>query len=139
MGANDERTAGGVAEIEVRVGLDRLIALTGSRAVTGFTAPKLLWLRKHEPDVYARIDHSLLPKDYVRLKLTGARAIDAADASGTLLFDVANRSWSDEVLKALEIPRKWLPDVLESPDAAGVTVEGIPVAAGAGAQPAAAL
>jgi xylulokinase len=115
---NDQRTAAVCAEIEERVGLERLIALTGNRALTGFTAPKLLWLRKHEPDVYARIRHILLPKDYVRLRLTGEHAIDAADASGTLLFDVAARRWSDEVLAALEIPRDWLPPVSESTEIA---------------------
>ena len=83
-----------------KVGFDRLIELTGNRALTGFTAPKLLWLRKHEPDVYARIAHILLPKDYVRLRLTGERAIDVADASGTLLLDVAQRRWSEEVVSS---------------------------------------
>ena len=78
-----------------RVGLERLIELTGNRALTGFTAPKLLWLRRHEPETYAQIRHILLPKDYVRLRLTGEHAIDVADASGTLLFDVAHRRWSD--------------------------------------------
>jgi xylulokinase len=116
---NDQRTAGECAEIEERVGLERLIALTGNRALTGFTAPKLLWLRRHEPDVYARIHRILLPKDYVRLRLTGEWAIDAADASGTLLFDVANRRWSDDVLAALEIPGEWLPPVAESTENAG--------------------
>src|SRR5205085_2032365 len=116
---NDQRTAAECAEIERRIGLDRLIALTGNRALTGFTAPKLLWLRTHEPDVYARIRSILLPKDYVRLKLYDERAIDVADASGTLLFDVANRRWSDEVTDALEIPSGWLPPVHESPDVAG--------------------
>jgi xylulokinase len=116
---NDQRTGAECAEIERRLGLDRLIALTGNRAVAGFTAPKLLWLRAHEPDVYARIRSILLPKDYVRLKLTGERAIDVADASGTLLFDVANRRWSDEVLAALELPGEWLPPAYESPDIKG--------------------
>jgi xylulokinase len=121
------------------VGLARLVELTGNRALTGFTAPKLLWLRRHEPDVYARISHVLLPKDYVRLRLTGERAIDCADASGTLLFDVAARRWSSEVLDALELPADWLPRALESPAVSGATREGIPVAAGAGDQAAGAL
>jgi len=112
---NDQRTAAECAEIERRLGLDRLIALTGNRALTGFTAPKLLWLRTHEPDVYARIRSILLPKDYVRLRLEGVHAIDVADASGTLLFDVANRRWSDDVLAALELPGEWLPPAYESP------------------------
>jgi xylulokinase len=115
---NDQRTAAECAEIERRVGLDRLIELTGNRALTGFTAPKLLWLQTHEPDTYARIRHILLPKDYVRFRLTGERLIDAADASGTLLFDVAHRRWSEEVCEALEIPREWLPEARESTEAA---------------------
>jgi xylulokinase len=115
---NDQRTAAECAEIERRVGLERLIALTGNRALTGFTAPKLLWLREHEPEVYARIRHVLLPKDYVRFRLTGERTIDAADASGTLLFDVARRRWSEDVCAALEIPVEWLPEVHESTEVA---------------------
>ena len=111
---NDQRTGAECAEIEERLGLERLIELTGNRALTGFTAPKLLWLRRHEPETFERIRHVLLPKDYVRLRLTGEHAIDAADASGTLLFDVARRQWSDEVLVALELPREWLPPVHES-------------------------
>lgn len=116
---NDQRTGAECAEIEERVVLERLISLTGNRALPGFTAPKLLWLRRHEPDVFARIHRITLPKDYVRLRLTGEWAIDAADASGTLLFDVAGRRWSDEVLDALEIPREWLPPVHESTEIAG--------------------
>jgi len=116
---NDQRTGAECAEIERALGLDRLVALTGNRALAGFTAPKLLWLRTHEPDVYARIRSILLPKDYVRLKLTGERAIDVADASGTLLFDVANRRWSEEVLQALELPGEWLPPAYESPEIRG--------------------
>ena len=107
------------AEIEERVGLERLISLTGNRALTGFTAPKLLWLRRHEPEVYERIHRIVLPKDYVRLRMTGEWAIDVADASGTLLFDVANRRWSDDVLSALDIPAEWLPPVAESTEVAG--------------------
>ncbi len=116
---NDQRTAAECAEIEARVGLERLIELTGNRALTGFTAPKLLWLRRHEPETYARIRHVLLPKDYVRFRLTGERLIDAADASGTLLFDVAHRRWSVEVLEALELPLEWLPTAHESTEIAG--------------------
>jgi xylulokinase len=130
---NDQRTAAECAEIEERVGLERLISLTGNRALTGFTAPKLLWLRRHEPDVYARIRHVLLPKDYVRLRLCGERAIDVADASGTLLFDVAERRFSTAVLEALEVPEAWMPRSLESPEVSGRTPDGVPIAAGAGA------
>jgi xylulokinase len=141
---NDQRTAAECVEIEERVGLDRLITLTGNRALTGFTAPKLLWLRRNEPDAYARIARVLLPKDYVRLRLTGEWCIDASDASGTLLLDVERRDWSADVLDALELPREWLPPVLESPERAGVVastglLQGTPVAAGAGDQPAAAI
>jgi xylulokinase len=116
---NDQRTAAECAEIERRIGLERLVELTGNRALTGFTAPKLLWLRRHEPDTFARIRRVLLPKDYVRLRLTGRHAIDAADASGTLLFDVRGRRWSDEVLDALELPAAWLPPVYESTEIGG--------------------
>jgi xylulokinase len=116
---NDQRTAAECTEIEDRIGLERLIQLTGNRALTGFTAPKLLWLRRHEPESYARIRHVLLPKDYVRFRRTGEHAIDVADASGTLLFDVANRRWSEEVLDALELPAAWLPPSHESTEIAG--------------------
>jgi sugar (pentulose or hexulose) kinase len=91
---DDQRTAAECAEIEERIGFTRLVELTGNRALTGFTAPKLLWLRRHEPELYGRIRHVLLPKDYVRFRLSGELAGDAADASGTLLFDVRQRAWS---------------------------------------------
>ena len=142
---NDQRTAAECVEIEARIGFERLVELTGNRALTGFTAPKLLWLRRHEPDAYARIARVLLPKDYVRLRLTGEWAIDVSDASGTLLLDVGRRAWSDEVLSALDLPAAWLPPLLESPQQAGEVdasyrlLQGAPVAAGAGDQPAAAV
>ncbi len=138
---NDQRTGAECEEIEERVGLERLIALTGNRALTGFTAPKLLWLRNHEPESYARIERVMLPKDYVRLRLTGEWATDVADASGTLLLDVARRTWSTDVLAALDLPVTWLPPVLESPSVSGhvdvdasalAALAGLPVAAGAG-------
>ena len=116
---NDQRTAAECAEIEERIGFTRLVELTGNRALTGFTAPKLLWLRRHEPELYDRIRHVLLPKDYVRLRLTGELAVDVADASGTLLFDVRRRAWSEEVCAALEIPLEWLPPASESTEIAG--------------------
>ncbi len=141
---NDQRTAAECAEIEERIGLERLITLTGNRALTGFTAPKLLWLRRHEPDSYGRIARIMLPKDYVRLRLTGEWATDVADASGTLLLDVAHRQWSAEVLDALEIDPRILPPLLESPEVSGTTLADtiagdVPVAAGAGDCAAAAL
>ena len=136
---NDGRTQAQCEEIEQRIGFERLVQLTGNRALAGFTAPKLLWLAEHEPEVYGRIAHILLPKDYVRLKLTDDHAIDVADASGTLLFDVAERGWSDEVVRALDVDPAWLPAVYESPATTGVTHGGVPVAAGAGDQAAGAL
>jgi xylulokinase len=136
---NDQRTATECAEIEDTLGLARLLELTGNRALPGFTAPKLLWLRRHEPDAFSRLRHVLLPKDYVRLRLTGDHAIDVADASGTLLLDVGARSWSAEMLGALEVDPAWLPTVFESPRVSGRTAAGIPVAAGAGDQAAGAL
>jgi xylulokinase len=116
---NDGRTDAECAEIEAVVGFQRLVELTGNRALAGFTAPKLLWVRRHEPGTWARTRHVLLPKDYVRFRLTGERLVDAADASGTLLFDVANRRWSEEVCDALGIPLAWLPPAYESTDVAG--------------------
>ncbi len=136
---NDQRTAEECAEIERTIGLDRLIGLTGNRALPGFTAPKLLWLRRHEPEVYRRIAKIALPKDYVRLRLCGAHATDVSDASGTLLFDVARRRWSEEVVAELDLDPGWLPEVLESPVSSGVTDDGVPVAAGGGDQAAGAL
>jgi xylulokinase len=111
---NDQRTAAECSEIERRVGSRRLVGLTGNRAATGFTAPKLLWLRRHEPETWDGIRRILLPKDYVRLRLTGEPATDPTDASGTLLFDVARRCWSEELLDRLAIPAEWLPEVRES-------------------------
>jgi xylulokinase len=136
---NDGRTAAECAEIEEKVGLDELIRRTGNRALTGFTAPKLLWLRRNEPESDGRIARIMLPKDYIRLQLCGEHATDVADASGTLLLDVARRRWSDAVLGALELDPAWLPRVLESPEVSGHTAGGVPVAAGAGDQAAGAL
>jgi xylulokinase len=136
---NDQRTGSECADIEGKLGLARLIELTGNRALTGFTAPKLLWLRAHEPEVYSKIARVCLPKDYVRLRLTGEHVTDVTDASGTLLFDVAARSWSEEVLAALDVPATWLPRALESHELSGRTRAGVPVAAGAGDQAAGAV
>ena len=136
---NDQRTAVECEDIAARVGERELIALTGNRALTGFTAPKLVWMRTHEPEAYARIARVMLPKDYVRLRLCGEHATDVADASGTLLLDVAGRSWSGELLEALEIESEWLPRLLECPQPSGTTRDGVTVAAGAGDQAAGAL
>jgi xylulokinase len=146
---NDGRTAAQCAEITERVGGERLLALTGNPALTGFQAPKALWLREHEPERYARVRRLLLPKDYIRLELTGEAASDASDAAGTLLLDLRSRDWSDEVLQALEIPRAWLPRVFEGPQITGqlrpaLAAElglpaGLPVVAGGGDNAAAAV
>jgi xylulokinase len=146
---NDQRTAAEAADIEGRVGLRRLIGLTGNRALTGFTAPKVLWLRRHERGLFRRLRHLLLPKDYLRLRLTGELATDVADASGTLLFDVRARRWSGEVMRLLELDEALLPTALESPAVSGrVTAraaadlglpKGTPVVAGAGDQAAGAV
>jgi xylulokinase len=99
----------------------------------------LLWLRNNEPAIYERVAHVLLPKDYVRLRLTGELAGDVSDASGTLLFDVGERRWSKEILDGLDIDPSWLPPALESPEVSGQSSGGIPVAAGAGDQAAGAV
>lgn len=135
---NDQRSAPQCAALEAGPGLERLLRLTGNRALPGFTAPKLLWMRENEPDAYARIRRISLPKDYVRDRLIGGHRSDVADAAGTLLLDVGKRRWSGVLLDQLEIPASWLPELAESPDAVGV-LDGIPVAAGAGDQAAAAV
>ena len=103
---NDQRTAAECDAIRAALGPERLIAITGNDALTGFTAPKLVWVRDHEPDVWRRAAHVLLPKDYLRLRLTGEHAMDKADGSGTLLFDLAARDWSAEVLSAPRDPAR---------------------------------
>lgn len=146
---NDQRTAAECDEIRRRVGARRLIEITGNDALTGFTAPKLVWVREHEPDVWRRIAHILLPKDFVRHRLTGDHAVDRADGAGTLLFDLAQRDWSAEVVAALEIDPTWLPRTFEGPDVTGVVTraaaeatglaQGTPVVAGGGDQAATAV
>ena len=145
----DQRTDAQASEITTLVGATRLIELTANPALTNFTLTKLLWVRDQEPELWSRFRYFLLPKDYVRLRLTGARATDVADASGTLLLDVANRRWSDEMLEALEINKNCLPALFESAevtarvsaDGAAATGlrQGTPVVAGAGDQAAGAI
>ncbi len=115
----DQRTEKQCAEITARIGAERLIELVSNPAITGFTLPKLLWVREHEPQIWAQVKTVLLPKDYVRLKLSGDMASDVADSSGTLLFDVRNRRWSDEMLAAFEIDKNLLPRVYESIEITG--------------------
>jgi xylulokinase len=136
---NDSRAYDQCRAIEARLGLEGFVAHTGNRALAGCTAPSLLWVRDHEPELYGEIASIVLPKDYVRLRLTGELATDAVDASGTLLFDVAQRAWSADVLDALELNREWLPTVHESPAPAGRLGDRVPVAAGAGDEAAAAV
>lgn len=141
---NDQRTGRQCEEITRTIGIPRLLELTANQVLPGFTAPKLLWVRENEPDVYRRIAHILLPKDYVRYRLTGELMSDVSDASGTSLFDVKKREWSAEMLAALDVPRSWMPDVVESTAVTGkVSAEsaeatglrpGIPVVAGGGDQ-----
>ena len=146
---NDQRTEIECDLIRETIGRERLIATTGNDALPGFTAPKLLWVRRNEPDVWSRIAHILLPKDFVRFRLTGDRAVDRADGSGTLLFDLAARDWSEEVVEALGIDGAWLPRTYEGTETTGsISAEaaqatglrtGTPVVAGGGDQAAAAV
>jgi xylulokinase len=146
---NDQRTYRQCEKITESVGEERLIQLSGNPALTGFQAPKILWLKDEEPENYSRVSSILLPKDYVRLRLTGEHATDASDAAGTLLLDVKRRDWSGEILDALEIPAEWMPEVFEGPENTGALHEdvagelglpsGIPVAAGGGDNAAAAV
>jgi xylulokinase len=110
---NDQRTGKACEEMVERIGLIELIRITGNPALTGFTAPKILWVRENEPAIFQQISHILLPKDYIRFKLSGDFAIDCADASGTSLFDISQRQWSEEILSELEIDPTWLPSVYE--------------------------
>ncbi len=145
----DQRTAPQVEQIHQQVGREQVIAATANPMLTGFSAPKLVWLRQHRAELYARAAHFLLPKDYVRYRLTGELATDVSDASGTGLFDVAKRRWSEAMCKALEIPMAWLPRAGEGPEVvARVSAEGAratgllqgtPVVAGGGDQAAGAV
>ena len=146
---NDQRTAAQCDEIRRRVGRERLIQLTGNDALTGFTAPKILWVAQNEPEIYAKVRHILLPKDYLRYRLTHTFATDKAGAAGTLLLDLKARDWSDELLERLEIRREWLPSTHEGADVTGglsaVAAQatglraGIPIIAGGGDQAAQAV
>ena len=146
---NDQRTAGQCRQINALVGAEKLVELTSNRALTGFTAPKILWLKQNEPESYTRVGKILLPKDYIRYRLAGVFATEVSDASGTLLFNVRERKWSGEMLDALEIPGGWLPDCFESPvisshinsSAARLTglAEGTPIVGGGGDQAAGAV
>ncbi|MCA9947409.1 MAG: xylulokinase, partial [Anaerolineales bacterium] len=141
---NDQRTGAECDEMRQLIGKSRLVDITGNDALTGFTAPKILWVKNNEPDVYGRIAHILLPKDTIRYRLTNEFATDKAGAAGTQLFDVRQRDWSDEVVGKLDINPDWLPKTFEgtavtghlTPAAAEKTglPAGIPVVAGGGDQ-----
>jgi len=145
----DTRTQPQCDWLTSEIGYDHLIELTCNPALPNFTLTKLLWVKEHEPEIFARTAHILCPKDYVRFRLTGTYAIDVQEASGTLLLDVTHRRWSSEVAAAAGIPESWLPPVFESPEvcanisseAASLTglTAGIPVVAGAGDQGAGAV
>jgi len=112
---NDQRTQSQCDEIHRLIGKEKFIQITGNVALTGFTAPKILWVKENEPEVFARAKHVLLPKDYIRYKLTDEYAMDKADGSGTVLFDLRARNWSDAVLAALDVPRTWMPPTFGVP------------------------
>ncbi|HJS17737.1 MAG TPA: xylulokinase [Anaerolineales bacterium] len=146
---NDQRTQSQCDEIHARIGRERFIQITGNVSLTGFTAPKILWVSENEPEVFSKARQVLLPKDYIRYRLTGEYAMDKADGAGTVLFDLQARDWSDTVLDALGIPRAWMPKTFEGPEFTGSLTEeaasftglkaGTPVAAGAGDQAAQAV
>jgi xylulokinase len=145
----DQRTQPQCDWLTEKIGFERLIELTCNPALPNFTLTKLLWVREHQPEIFAKIAHVLCPKDYVRYRMTGEFAMDMQEASGTLLLDVAGRRWSAEVAELSGIPMSWLPRLFEGPEicarisAAGAAATGVaagtPVAAGAGDQGAGAV
>ncbi|MBQ8162740.1 MAG: xylulokinase [Clostridia bacterium] len=140
----DQRTGKECDEITALVGKERLVEITANPALTGFTASKILWVRNNEPENYKKCKHILLPKDYIRYRLTGVFATDVSDASGMQLLDVPKRDWSDEVLEKLDIDKSLLARVYESCEVTGYVkgigiLEGVPVVAGAGDNAAAAV
>jgi xylulokinase len=146
---NDQRTQRQCDEIHARIGKEKFIQITGNVALAGFTAPKILWVAENEPEIYTRARHILLPKDFIRYKLTGKMAMDKADGAGTVLMDLKNRQWSPEILEALDIPADWMPELYEGPQITGTVTQeaaeqtglpaGIPVVAGSGDQAAQAV
>jgi xylulokinase len=146
---NDQRTQRECDEIHARIGKERFIQITGNIALTGFTAPKILWVKENEPEVFAKARHVLLPKDYIRYRLTGQYAMDKSDGAGTVLFDLKARDWSPEVLEILGIDASWMPRTFEGPEFTGSASQeaasitgleaGTPVAAGGGDQAAQAV
>ncbi len=146
---NDQRTQKQCEKIRKEIGQDEFIKITGNDALTGFTAPKILWVQEEEPDIYKRIRHILLPQDYIRYKLTGKFAIDRAGGSGTVLFNLAKRDWSFNLIEALGFNAEWFPPTFEGTETTGFLIkepaeeigleEGTPVFGGGGDQAAAAV
>lgn len=146
---NDQRTSAECDLIHERIGREKFISITGNVALTGFTAPKILWVARNEPEAYRRIAHILLPKDYIRYRMSGEYAMDKADGAGTVLFDLKKRDWSAEVAAALDIRMEWLPRTFEgtevtsrvsaqAAEACGLKA-GTPIVAGGGDQAAGAV
>jgi xylulokinase len=128
---NDQRTGSQCEEITRRAGgLETVVGLTGNAVLPGFTAGKLLWVKQNEPDVFERAAHFLLPKDYIRYRLTGAFFTEVSDASGTALFDVKRRRWSEEMAELVGVPHNWFPECAESPVASATISEVASVATG---------
>ncbi|MDP0495085.1 MAG: xylulokinase [Verrucomicrobiota bacterium JB024] len=146
---NDQRTGVQCAALTEKVGADKVLELTGNPVLPGFTAPKILWVRDNEPDVFAKTAKVLLPKDYIRYRLSGVYATEVSDASGTGLLNVRRRDWSDEMLAACGIPRSWMADVAESIEVTATVSEeaaaltglrtGTPIVGGGGDQAAQAV
>jgi xylulokinase len=146
---NDQRTQAECDWITHTIGWEKVVELTSNPVLTGFTAGKIVWLRNNEPQIYAKVRKVLLPKDYIRLKLTGEYATEVSDASGTSLFNVTKRTWADEMLDGCGIPREWMPPSYESVEVSGrITLhasletglaEGTPVVGGGGDQAAGAV
>lgn len=146
---NDQRTGSQCDKIRERIGKEKLIQITGNDALTGFTAPKIVWVQDNEPEIWKKARHILLPKDYVRYKMIDDYVMDKAGSAGTILFNLKERTWSSEVLDALDIPEAYLPKTVEGPEISGtLTAEaadllglpsGIPVMGGGGDQAASAV
>lgn len=138
----DQRTQKQCDELTEKIGKQKLIELVSNPALTNFTLPKMLWVRENEPEIWEKVKTVMLPKDYVRFRLTGEKATDVADGSGTLLLDVQNRKWSDELLELIETDKSILPKLYESQEVSGEVSPkcaeetglkiGTPVVAGAG-------
>jgi xylulokinase len=146
---NDQRTQAECDWIMETIGREKVVELISNPVLTGFTAGKIVWLRNNEPETFAKVRRVLLPKDYIRLKLTGEYATEVSDASGTALFNVRKRDWADEMLEGCGIPRGWMPRAFESPEVSGRIsaaasaatglAEGTPVVGGGGDQAAGAV